>query len=170
MSDNTLRLGVDLSKYPTLARFSMSDALIRVIIGPAGSLKTSYCFNEILRRATMQTPDARGVRHTRWVAIRNTFEVLKRATMDTAKFNIPEPVLVYTGGMQPKAEGEFELSDGTSVNLRIDFLAVDNEDVVGKLLGYEYTGGMLDELTELPEEVMLATARRAGRFRRWSKR
>ena len=41
MSDNTLRLGVDLSKYPTLARFSMSDALIRVIIGPAGSLKTS---------------------------------------------------------------------------------------------------------------------------------
>lgn len=164
MSDNTLRLGVDLSKYPTLARFSMSDALIRVIIGPAGSLKTSYCFNEILRRATMQTPDARGVRHTRWVAIRNTFEVLKRATMDTAKFNIPEPVLVYTGGMQPKAEGEFELSDGTSVNLRIDFLAVDNEDVVGKLLGYEYTGGMLDELTELPEEVMLATARRAGRF------
>lgn len=159
-----VKLGIDLSKYPTLARFSNSDAYIRMLIGPAGSLKTSYCFNEILRLACLQEPNEQGVRPSRWVVIRNTFEVLKRATMSTCKFNIPEPLLRYTEGNTPIAKGSFLLPDGTTVSLQIDFLAVDTVDVLGKLLGYDYTGAMCDELTELDEEIILAAARRAGRF------
>ena len=158
-----VKLGIDLSKYPTLARFSNSDAYIRMLIGPAGSLKTSYCFNEILRLACLQEPNEQGVRPSRWVVIRNTFEVLKRATMSTCKFNIPEPLLRYTEGNTPIAKGSFLLPDGTTVSLQIDFLAVDTVDVLGKLLGYDYTGAMCDELTELDEEIILAAARRAGR-------
>ena len=134
-----VKLGIDLSKYPTLARFSNSDAYIRMLIGPAGSLKTSYCFNEILRLACLQEPNEQGVRPSRWVVIRNTFEVLKRATMSTCKFNIPEPLLRYTEGNTPIAKGAFLLPDGTTVSLQIDFLAVDTVDVLGKLLGYDYT-------------------------------
>lgn len=159
-----MKLGIDLNQYPTLARFTASNAFIRFLIGPAGSLKTSWCFNEILKLACSQQPDAEGVRRTRWVVIRNTFEVLRRATMASCKLNIPEPLLRYTEGNMPIAKGKFLLADGTSVDMQIDFLAVDTEDVLGKLLGYDFTGAMLDELTELPEEVVLAAARRAGRY------
>lgn len=161
---STMSLGVDLAKYPTLAKFSNSNAYIRMLIGPAGSLKTSWCFNEILRLACLQEPDAEGIRRTRWVVIRNTFEVLKRATMETAKINIPPPLVRYTEGNSPNAKGRFLLGDGTSVDLEIEFLAVDTVDVLGKLLGYDYTGAVLDELTELDEEIIMAAARRAGRY------
>ena len=156
----TMKLGVDLRKYPTLARFTVSNAFIRFLIGPAGSLKTSYCFNEILKLACLQQPDAEGVRYTRWVVIRNTFEVLRRATMASCRQNIPEPLLRYTEGNMPQAKGRFMLADGTTVDLQIDFLAVDTVDVLGKLLGYDFTGAFLDEISELPEEVALAAARR----------
>ena len=161
---STITVGVDLNKYPTLARFSNDDAFIRVLIGPAGSLKTTYCFYEILRRACLQQPDAQGVRYTRWVVVRNTFEVLKRATMATAKNAIPETLLRYTEGNSPSAKGRFSLSDGTQVDMQIDFLAVDTVDVLGKVLGYDFTGGVLDEVSELEEEIMFAIARRAGRY------
>lgn len=160
----TMKLGVDLRKYPTLARFTVSNAFIRFLIGPAGSLKTSFCFNEILKLACLQQPDAEGVRYTRWVVIRNTFEVLRRATMASCRQNIPEPLLRYTEGNMPQAKGRFLLADGTTVDLQIDFLAVDTVDVLGKLLGYDFTGAFLDEISELPEEVALAAARRAGRY------
>ena len=162
MSEVTL--GVDLKRYPTLARFSNSDSFIRMLIGPAGSLKTTWCFYELLRRACMQQPDKNGVRYTRWVVIRNTFDVLNRATIPTAKRAIPDFLLKYTEGNNPKAAGRFTLGDGTQVDIHIDFLAIDTDDVLGKLLGYDYTGAILDEVSELTEEIVLAAARRAGRF------
>ena len=172
MSD--VNINLDMTKYPTLVNFTQSPEYIRMIIGPAGSMKTSWCFNEILKFACAQEPDAFGVRSTRWCVVRNTYQVLKDSTLRTAK-NIlgvlnsglkpnEKKAIVFIEGTLPKARASFELPDGTTVEFEIDFLAVDSVDVVGKLLGYEFTGCFLDEVSELPKEVVLAAARRAGRY------
>lgn len=153
-----------LNKYPTLHKFALSDAKIKFVVGPAGSGKTSYMTMEILRRACLQEPDHNGIRRTRVLVGRNTYQVLKSATMKTfmemwggfAQFKMGSfPMMAYL---------RIELTDGTKVHCDVEFISFDNPDSIGKLLGYEPTIVFLDEISELPEEVIVAAARRTGRF------
>ena len=74
-----------LEKYPTLHKFAVSPAKIKCVIGPAGTAKTSFMAMEILRRACMQEPNHEGIRYTKVMVARNTYQVLKSATVDTFK-------------------------------------------------------------------------------------
>lgn len=126
--------------------------------------KTSYMTMEILRRACLQAPDHNGIRRTRVLVGRNTYQVLKSATMKTfmemwggfAQFKLGSfPMMAYL---------RIELTDGTKVHCDVEFISFDNPESIGKLLGYEPTIVFLDEISELPEEVVVAAARRTGRF------
>ena len=75
----------DLNLYPTLNRMAQSPARIKFVIGPAGSAKTSFLVMEMFRRACMQYPDAGGVRRTRTLIGRNTYQILKSATIPTVE-------------------------------------------------------------------------------------
>lgn len=128
------------------------------------SAKTSYMVMEILRRACLQEPDHNGIRRTRVLVGRNTYQVLKSATMKTfmemwggfAQFKVGSfPMMAYL---------RIELTDGTKVHCDVEFISFDNPDSIGKLLGYEPTIVFLDEVSELPEEVIIAADRRTGRF------
>lgn len=153
-----------LEKYPTLHKFAMSTAKVKCVIGPAGTGKTSFMAMEILRRACMQAPNHEGVRHTKVMVARNTYQVLKSATIDTFKRMWGSLATFKTGSAPLRAFLYLNLSDGTKVQCDVEFISFDTPDSIGKLLGYEPTMVFLDEVSEMAEEIVLAAARRVGRY------
>lgn len=153
-----------LEKYPTLHRFALSDAKIKIVTGPAGSGKTSYMAMEILRRACMQEPDKNKIRRTRVLVGRNTYQVLKSATIKTFMEMWGGFAQFKTGSFPMMAYLRIELEDGSKVHCDVEFVSFDTPDSIGKLLGYEPTMVFLDEVSELPIEVIEAATRRVGRF------
>lgn len=159
--------GFDLNKYPTLNRFAQGEAFIKFVVGPAGSGKTSFCAVELFRRACLQAPAEDGVRYTRTLVGRNTYQILKSATIPTFENQLGflgEALTVKKGSFPPTAHVRGKLSDGTFVHWDIEFVSFDSEDAVTKLLGYEPTNAMLDEVSELPEELIDSVVRRLGRY------
>src|SRR5215813_1713624 len=101
-----------------------SDAFVRCIVGPIGSGKTSACIIELLRRASQQAPGPDGIRHTRFVVIRNSYPQLRDTTKKTFDSWIPPGV-----GEWHKQEFIFELKAG-DVHCEILFRALDTPDDV----------------------------------------
>lgn len=156
-------INFDLNEYLTLQAASLSDAFIRTIRGPAGSAKTSWAFVEVLRRACEQTPAADGVRYHRCLVGRLTYQVLASATLETARKTIGQ-VVRFKESIPPTGLAKFSLPDGTSVHCEFEFLSLDGDEAFQKLLGYEPTSAILDEISELPEAIIHAVARRIGRY------
>lgn len=158
----------DLNKYPTLNKMAQSEAFIKFTIGPAGSAKTSYLAIELFRRACMQEPsEIDKVRYSRTLVGRNTYQVLKSATIPTFENMLGwlgEAITFKKGSFPPTAHVRAKLSDETFVHWDIEFVSFDTEDAVSKLLGYEPTNAMLDEISELPEELIDSVVRRIGRY------
>lgn len=154
----------DLSLYPTLARFAKSNAAIRIVIGPAGSAKTTYCALEILRLACLQDPAEDGVRYFKALVARQTYQMLQSSTIDTFKRMLGDILVFKTGKIPPEAYGRFRIDDGTFVDLKIEFVSFDSEDAQAKLRGYEPTYVFLDEVSEMPESLITAALARTGRY------
>lgn len=161
MSD--YQINFDLSKYPTLYAATHSDAFIRIIRGPAGSAKTSWMFVELMRRACQQAPGADGVRRTKWGVGRLTYSVLVSNTVQSAKKTLG-PLFKVRESIPPVVTGKFDLPDGTKVETVFEFLSLDGDEAMNRLLGGEWTGFALDEVSELPERILHAVLRRVGRY------
>lgn len=153
-----------MEKYPTLHRFALSDAKVKCCIGPAGTGKTSFMVMEILRRACMQEPNHEGVRYSKVMVGRNTYQVLKSNTIDTFKRMWGNLAWFKTGSAPLRAGLYLSLGDGTKVKCDIEFISFDTPDSISKLLGYEPTMVFLDEISEMSEDIVMAAARRIGRY------
>lgn len=161
---NGLNIGFDLDKFPTLKRAAESDALIRLVPGPAGSGKTSFAIMELLRTALLQEPSPLdNTRYTRMLVVRNTYSLLKSNTIPSMK-NMLGPLLQVTEGSQPTGKVRARLGDDTLLNMDVQFLALDSEDAQDKLLGAEPTMVLCDELNMMAESVVFALVRRLGRY------
>lgn len=159
-----INIGFDLDKYPTLKRMDESDALIRIAVGPAGSAKTSYCIMKLLKTSLEQAQaSADNTRYTRWLIIRNTYSLLKSNTIPSMR-GMLGPLLKVTDGSQPTGSIRARLTDGTNLDIDVQFLALDSEDAQTKLLGSEPTLVFLDEVNQMPESVVFAAVRRLGRY------
>ena len=69
MADVTLTYNI---AGPTIDAFHLSDAFVKMLLGPIGSGKSSAACMEILMRAAAQNKGPDGVRRSRWAIIRNT--------------------------------------------------------------------------------------------------
>jgi hypothetical protein len=147
---------------PVVSRFMDSDAFVRVIHGPVGSGKSSGCILEILRRALEQEPNAKGVRDTRWVVVRNTYRELEDTTRKTFE--------QWLGALGEWREKDFAfdidrpLADGTHIRCEVLFRALDKPQDVKKLLSLELTGGYINELREVPKVILDGLQMRVGRY------
>jgi excinuclease UvrABC helicase subunit UvrB len=74
---------INYTPPPTGAKFMQDDAKMRVLMGPVGSGKSVTCSFEIVRRATMQAPNAQGIRKTRAAVVRETVRQLQDTTIKT---------------------------------------------------------------------------------------
>ena len=144
---------------PTVARFMRSDAPVRLILGPVGSGKSVGDCMEIARRAAMQAPNRQGIRKTRWVIVRSTYQQLKDTTLKTWLEWFPDGV----AGRWREYDKTFFLKFG-DVEAEVLFRALDDPDDVARLLSLELTGAFVNEARETPLEIITALRSRVGRY------
>ena len=142
----------------------LSPKYVKVLAGPIGGGKSVTCVYELLRRAQNQQPNAKGVRRSKWLIVRNTAEQLKQTTFQT-----------FTEWVQPGVAGEWKVTDktfylralhpdGTIIEAAFLFIALDTPDDVRKALSLECTGLWGNECRELNAEVVDGLISRANRF------
>lgn len=147
---------------PVVASFHQSDAFVRGLKGPVGSGKTSACFMELVRRAIEQKPDSRGLRRTRFAAIRNTYPELRSTTIKTACDWMPSLGMKWDAPITGLLDKW--LPDKTRVQMELHFLSMDRPEDLGKLKGLELTAAWLNEAIELPKAALDMATQRVGRF------
>jgi len=147
----------------TAERFHACDSLVRGIMGPFGSGKSTMCCWELMMRAQRQEPDAAGIRWSRWVVVRNTYPELKSTTIKTwLEWFGDVGTITYGSPIEYKAR--IKLADGTEVDMEVAFLALDRDKDVKKLLSLEVTGGWINEAREVSKAVLDNLKARIGRF------
>lgn len=147
----------------TGAKFHASNKVVRGFLGPVGNGKSVCCINEMHRLAVLQEPNCNGIRKTKWAIVRNTYDMLETTTLATFKQWIPQDVCSIT--LKPmRGDLNYPLSDGTRVEAKFIFLALDRPDDVKKLLSLEVTGVFMNESKELPYAVVKGSRERIGRY------
>lgn len=149
---------------PTAAKLHHSPKVVRGFMGPVGNGKSVCCINEGLRLSFDQWPNAQGIRKSRGVIVRNTGPELRTTVLNTWKQWVPESVCPIV--LHPVIIGHMvqPLPDGTTVDMEVYFLALDNDKDVKKLLSLEATWIFLNEAKELPYSVVKAARERIGRY------
>lgn len=159
--DGVLDLSYDAA--PTVRRFMDDDSMVRGIMGPVGSGKSSGSIMEIVKRAAQTPPCADGIRHSRCCVIRNTYPELRDTTIRTFKEWVPENVL----GHWNVSELVFIISfhDGEhEVRCEVLFRALDRPDDVAKLKSLELTFAYINECSEIDHSVFKLLLTRIGRY------
>ncbi len=139
---------------PTAIDFHQDNSFVKLVIGPYGSGKSTLCVNEIRKRAAAMPVWSNGRRRSRWAIVRNTSGELQSTTLQTwltwfsdlgdiAKRQ--KPIMTY--------EHTFRDAHGV-VELELIFIALDRPEDVRKIKSLELTGVYLNELSELPQNVL----------------
>ena len=148
----------------TLGEFLRDDSFFRGIIGPFGSGKSAACAIEVFRRACQQAPDSKGVRKSKWAAVRATYPQLMRTTIETWRQWFPDSFAAFRFNPQPEHRIIQPLADGTVLDLHTVFIALDGSNAEADLRGIELTGAWLNEVSEIPVSVLKFIISRIGRF------
>lgn len=148
----------------TGAKLHKSEAFIRCIKGPVGSGKSVTCIQEMKRLWHTQLPNNQGIRLGRWAIIRNTRPELINTTLKTFQQWIPEELAKIKHNPNLKAEVKYKLPDGTTVQVEVLFLALDQPKDVRKLLSLELSGVFINEAREIVYDVVKAARERVGRY------
>lgn len=131
-------------------------------MGPIGSGKSVTCCLEILQRAIRQKAH-KGVRKSRWAAIRNTYPELKTTTIKTWLDWFGDlGTITYDAPI--RFDMRIPLPDGTRVECEVLFLALDRPDAAKKLKSLELTGAWLNEASELSRAILDMATGRVGRY------
>jgi hypothetical protein len=135
-------------------RFIESNGFIDLVMGPYGSGKSTMCVQRIVRHAASMPYWSNGRRKARWAVVRNTSGELVSTTLQTWLSWFQDlgdirkrqkPILTY----------EHIFNDGHGlIELDLIFIALDRPDDVRKVKSLELTGVYLNELSELPQNVL----------------
>jgi hypothetical protein len=153
---------------PVAADYLRSRGRRTLIMGPLGSAKTATSCWKIMTLMRNQAPTQVGKeRHrlSRWVAIRNTYADLLGTTAKDWLDMFGHLGRWVEGAKKPPTHYlKFKMPDGTKVRAEFIFLALDREEHVRKLRGYQLTGGYLSEAKELPFGIVSMLDLRVGRY------
>lgn len=147
---------------PTIEKFMQSDHFVRVVVGPLGSGKSMGMIMELLRRATEQAPDAKGVRPTRFVIIRNTLQQIRQTCLADIKdylgpmmnFKVSDSTVYF----------DFPCPDGTRVQSEWLMVPIENAEDQKRLLSLQLTGAWISECREVNFDIVGPLLGRLGRF------
>lgn len=134
--------------------FSESSGFVDLVVGPYGSGKSTMCVQRIVRSACKMPYWSNGRRKSRWAIVRNTSGELVSTTLNTW--------LTWFGDLgdirkrqKPLLCYEHQFNDGYGiVELDLIFIALDRPEDVRKIKSLELTGAYLNELSELPQNVL----------------
>jgi hypothetical protein len=150
---------------PVLNGFMADDADYAIIRGPLGSGKTTGSICKLQRHMREQPANSEGVRPSRFLAVRNTYLDLAGTTIKDFKAQFGRMSVFKGGGNEPpNSKVGFWMPDGTRVQSEVIFLALDREDAVKKLRGYQLTGVWANEVKELIKPIIVMARGRCGRY------
>lgn len=138
----------------TAQRFIDSNGFVDLVMGPYGSGKSTMCVQRIVRSVARMPKWSNGRRKSKWAIVRNTSGELQSTTLQTW--------LQWFGDLgdirkrqKPLLTYEHQFNDGDGViELDLIFIALDRPDDVRKIKSLELTGVYLNELSELPQNVL----------------
>jgi hypothetical protein len=160
-----LEFTIGAPDYPVLNAFFACREPISIIRGPLGSGKTYCLVMRLLRQMCEQKPNAKGVRPSRWLAIRNSYpELMSTTAKDFGSVFEGLGHMRISGYEPPTFTAKFKIQDGTTIHSEIIFQALDREDSVHKLRGYQLTGIWLSETKELHRSIVDMADLRHGRY------
>jgi len=157
------KVDIAYNAEPTPARFHASEAFVRGIMGPIGSGKSVACTLEMFSKAMQQEP-FNGVRASRWAAVRNTYPELKSTTIKTFEDWFPAEICKINWAPPITGRLKMPLPDGTRIEMEVLFLALDQPKDVKKLLSLELTGCWLNEVREIPKQILDGATGRVARY------
>lgn len=133
------------------------------VMGPVGSGKTSGCIWQPVFNAMRQIPDRDGVRHSRHLVCMNSYPSLKHTAMKSWREWFKDKITLtysspYTGRLQ------FALSDGTSVDMELLFMAANTDEAAEKLRSLQVTSAHIGEASNIDRGVYELIQTRVGRF------
>jgi len=136
----------------------------RFVAGPPGSGKSVGAVIELLAIAMRQEPTPEGIRPTKFGIIRSTYGRLERTTLVTLKTWLPAKYTKITYSKPIKVHSRIPLPDGTTADIQIELIAIENVRDLTVLDSYEATAIWLNEMVELPEELIGKAGERVGRY------
>ena len=148
---------------PTIREFAGSNARVRGLMGPFRSGKSSGCTVEIVRRAIAQRPGPDGIRRTKWLVVRNTYNQLADTTIPTVHMWLPPQHF----GRHYHTDHRYVVKGFEGAEFEILFRALDKPDHVANLLSLEVTGAWINEAREVPWAIVDAIQ---GRIEQWPSR
>ena len=121
--------------------------------------KTTGIFFKLAYMASLQEPDAQGIRKTRAVIVRNTMPQLKDTTLVSWSYWFKEGV----AGTWNATDKIFTLKFG-DVECEVLFRPLDTADDVRRVLSLEVSFAVFDEFVEIDEAIIRAMRARVGRY------
>lgn len=148
-------------------RFAKSNAVVRAIMGPMGSGKTSEIIQEHLTRAMRMPINKRGRREYVGLIVRDTYRNLYKTTVPSWWSWFPPTWGKWEGGQDRPAVAKILFTDQYGdIHLTMHFAAIGDHNVEEFFKGFEPTNISFDEADQLPEEVIEYALGRIGRFPR----
>lgn len=150
----------------TIKAFHHDNSFVRMIRGCVGSGKTTAVLYEVLIRALKQEPCTDNVRRSRAIVIRSTYPELKSTTIKSwldlmgdicsIKYDVPITSTIKVDN----------IGDGTSLDLEVIFLALDEETkAIEKLKSIECSMVVFNEIGDgIAENVFAMATSRVGRY------
>jgi hypothetical protein len=155
---------------PVSARFLGSRRRWQLMMGPFGSAKTSHALMKLVYVGIGQAPHpVDRVRRTKFAVIRSTYRELEKTTLPSWRRWFPKsfPESEWHGGAggQPAEHIlRFQLKDGTTAEITLQFIAVGEQSVEDVARGLEITGALLEEFDLLPFSLLAWLDGRVGRY------
>lgn len=156
-------IGYVYDDVPTIAAWSQDRGfMLRGLMGPFGSGKSSGCVIEVLKLAQLQPKQPDGKRYSRFAIIRNTYGQLKDTTIKTFMQWLPDGEGGF--GVYTVTDHEYHVTGLAGLDIHVMFRALDRPEHVKNLLSLELTGAWVNEAKEVPWAVIEALTGRVGRY------
>lgn len=169
---------ISLEHAPTLWTALHDNNPVRILTGPVGSGKTTFCAAEVFSRALQQKPSPDGIRRFKAGIVRNTMPELRRTTIPTWLAIFPEeacgPIRYSTPAQHhiqirssdfkwiDQEAGTYEGNPG--LDLMVEFFALDRPEDVSALLSWEGTMIWFNEVREIHKAIVDMADLRVGRY------
>ena len=156
-------MDINYNVLPTFAKIHRDPNPYLFVMGPVGSGKSSGCIFQAFFNAMCQHPDEHGVRYSRHLVVRATYPALESTTIKTWISWFKDKITItYSTPIVGKIV--YPMSDGTTVNMEVLFIAVDDDRSAEKLRSLEVTSAHLNEASELTEGTLQLVKTRINRF------
>lgn len=151
---------------PTLFDFHKDNTENRLLMGAYGSGKSTASLAEIYFRACEMPRCFDGVRRSRWLLVRNTYDKLMSTTYKTWR-----DWFGWFGVVKKRQLPSFEIfhtfNDGNGlVEVELNLKSLDRIESVDKLQSLEITGAYVNELWVIPSGLYDHLTSRVGRYPR----